>query len=154
MTRDEIRNILRIIEQELIYDYDKVLIGSKVLDTTQKGNNSNTILAVRNAEPDGVCREYVVTSHIDNIYIPELEPISFNTSIVFQKGSENDESFIGGVLDSDLLEIVRDRLEDIQKNNLYFSEYNDKALHHINEALRCINKGAEERLNRKIEYPY
>lgn len=65
--------------------------------------------------------------------------------IQFQKGPRNEPDSVAGVLDPDLLEIVRDRLIDFQKTE-YATRENFMALYHIEEALMWMNKRVEDRL--------
>ena len=71
------------------------------------------------------------------------------TEIKFQKGPRNEEGSIGGVLDVDLLEIVRDRLKDFQSGDFRCRE-NACALTHIEEALMWMNKRVEDRAERRV----
>lgn len=54
-----------------------------------------------------------------------------------------------GVLDTDLLEIVRDRLNDFQ-NGKFATRENAVALTHIEEALLWMNKRVEDRIERNV----
>lgn len=69
--------------------------------------------------------------------------------IMFQNGPRKDPNSTHGVIDSDLLEIVRDRLKGFQSGE-YASEYNAKALEHIEEALKWMNKRVEDRISRGV----
>ena len=69
--------------------------------------------------------------------------------IQFQKGPRKEEDSIHGVIDGDLLEIVRDRLIAFQ-NGPFVSEYNTKALQSIEEALMWLNRRVEDRIERNV----
>ena len=69
--------------------------------------------------------------------------------IQFQNGARKEEGSIHGVLDSDLLEIVKHRLECFQ-GGPFSSIYNEKALEHITEALVLMNKRVEDRIARNV----
>lgn len=71
------------------------------------------------------------------------------TEIKFQKGPRNADDSIGGVLDVDLLEIVRDRLIHFQ-NGEFATRENACALTHIEEALMWMNKRVEDRAERGV----
>ncbi len=70
-------------------------------------------------------------------------------AIQFQDGARNLKSSKSGVLDVDLLEIVRDRLICFQ-NGEFANDYNAEALVHIEEALECYNKRVENRIQRNV----
>ena len=69
--------------------------------------------------------------------------------IQFQCGPRKDPDSIHGWLDTDLLEIVRDRLKDFQ-NGPFATDDNAKALEHIEIALMYMNKRVEERAARGV----
>ena len=69
--------------------------------------------------------------------------------IDFQKGARKDENAQQGVIDSDLLEIVRDRMKCFQEGE-FATEYNEKALEHIEQALYWLNKRVEDRAKRNV----
>lgn len=70
-------------------------------------------------------------------------------SITFQKGPREGENSQSGVLDVDLLEIVRDRLIGFQSGDFSTRE-NAIALTHIEEALLWLNKRVEDRAERGV----
>ena len=69
--------------------------------------------------------------------------------IQFQEGPRNEEDSIPGVLESDLLEIVRHRLQCFQEGEFRTRE-NACALTHIEEALMWLNKRKEDRKERSV----
>ena len=113
------------------------------LSTIQKRDNLNTVF--RNGEhgPGGAYHHYIVYHGLD----PERDEA--RTDIKFQKGPRNEEGSIGGVLDVDLLEIVRDRLKCFQSGEFATRE-NACALTHIEEALMWMNKRKEDRAERGV----
>ncbi len=74
------------------------------------------------------------------------EPLA---EIQFQCGPRNEEGSIAGVLETDLLEIVRHRLQCFQKGELATRE-GACALTHIEEALMWLNKRKEDRKERNV----
>lgn len=105
----------------------------KQLDTIQKKGKLNLIYGISD------CSEYVVTSK-EKIVLEE---------IMFQKGARNEKGSIPGVLDCDLLEIVRDRLKHFQQGE-FACEYNEQALKHVEYALFFLNERVEDRIRRDV----
>lgn len=66
-----------------------------------------------------------------------------------QKGPRKEKDSIHGVIDSDLLEIVRDRLKSFQSGP-FSSRENACALTHIEEALMWLNRRVEDRIERNV----
>lgn len=66
-----------------------------------------------------------------------------------QQGPRNSPDALHGVLDTDLLEIVRDRLAAFQAGPFACRE-NAIALTHIEEALLWMNKRTEDRIARGV----
>ena len=112
------------------------------LSTIQKRENLNEVFAMDEAGPGGACHNYHIVSS-------EGDVIVNLTEIPFQKGPRNEEDSQHGVIDSDLLEIVRDRLKAFQAGP-FASEYNEKALTHIEEALMWLNRRVEDRIERNV----
>ena len=69
--------------------------------------------------------------------------------IQFQNGARNEEGSIAGVLETDLLEIVRHRLQCFQQGE-YATRENACALMHIEEALMWLNKRVADRKERGV----
>lgn len=69
--------------------------------------------------------------------------------IRFQEGPRFDKDAVSGVLDEDLLEIVRHRLQCFQKGEFATRE-NACALTHVEEALMWLNKRKEDRKERNV----
>lgn len=69
--------------------------------------------------------------------------------IQFQNGPRNEEGSIPGVVESDLLEVVRSRLQFFQAGP-YASRENAVALTKVEEALMWMNKRTEDRAERGV----
>ncbi|GAA0100808.1 hypothetical protein UT300012_15230 [Paraclostridium bifermentans] len=70
-------------------------------------------------------------------------------TIQFQCESRKEDGSRYGVIDSDLLEIVRHRLQCFQAG-LFASRENTVALTHIEEALMWLNIRVEDRIERNV----
>lgn len=115
------------------------------LVTIQKRNNLNIVLAVGEKGAGGAIHTYEIAANEEN---PEW-PKATLAYIQFQHGPRNEEGSIRGVLDGDLLEIVRDRLKAFQAGE-YATRENAIALTHIEEALLWMNKRVEDRAARGV----
>ena len=104
----------------------------------QRNNNLNDVFYENEEGPGGGRHLYSVKR--DDKVICDLQ---------FQKGPRNDENSIPGVLETDLLEIVRSRLQFFQKGE-YATRENACALTHIEEALMWLNKRVEDRAERGV----
>lgn len=113
------------------------------LSTIQKRNNLNEVHREGKTGPGGAYHHYIVYHGLD----PERDET--RTDIKFQKGPRNEIGSIGGVLDVDLLEIVRDRLKCFQAGE-FSSRENACALTHIEEALMWMNKRVDDRAERGV----
>ena len=80
----------------------------RVLNTIQKIEKLNTVRAIDNEGPGGANLIYDVIAASDG------GTQEYSMIIKFQKGPRKDPSSSYGVLDTDLLEIVRDRLKGFQ----------------------------------------
>lgn len=109
------------------------------LSTIQKRNNLNEVFREGEIGPGGAYHEY-------RVVINGGETVQ---RVVFQRGPRNDPKSQSGVLDGDLLEIVRDRLKAFQAGEFACRE-NACALTHIEEALMWMNKRAEDRAERNV----
>ncbi|RHW66302.1 ABC transporter ATPase, partial [Clostridium botulinum] len=69
--------------------------------------------------------------------------------IQFQNGARKEKNSIHGIIDTDLLEVVRDRLHCFQQGK-FASEYNYQALIHVEEALMWLNRRVEDRIERNV----
>ena len=112
------------------------------LQTIQTKEKLNRVLAVDNIGPGGANHLYIIEALNNDM---DIEP----THIQFQRGPRKLVSSVHGALDSDLLEIVRDRLTAFQAGE-FACEYNAEALEHVNAALEALNKRVEDRINRNV----
>lgn len=112
------------------------------LSTIQKREKLNRVFALDEKGAGNANHEYLIaTDH--NCAMPK------EIKIVFQKGPRKSDDSINGVIDSDLLEIVRDRLKGFQSGE-YSTRENAIALTHIEEALLWLNKRVEDRIERDV----
>lgn len=112
------------------------------LNTIQKRGNLNSVFRSGEKGPGGAYHEYEIVSVINDkdAHIAKIE---------FQKGPRSAQNARHGVLDTDLLEIVRDRLKAFQAGG-YATTYNERALLHIEEALMWMNRRVEDRIERGV----
>jgi len=115
----------------------------KKLSTIQKRENLNNVYRDDDVGKGGAFHKYVIAKNENN---PGQEIIA---EIQFQHGARKDPNSIKGVLDSDLLEIVRDRLQSFQKGEFATRE-NAIALTHVENALMWMNRRVEDRIERNV----
>lgn len=113
------------------------------LSTIQKRENLNTVAAVDEPGIGGASHLYAIHAN------PQEGDARLMGTISFQNGPRHIETSTDGVIDTDLLEIVRDRLKGFQTGQ-YATEYNAKALEHIEEALMWMNRRVEDRIERNV----
>lgn len=113
------------------------------LETIQKREKLNDVFAVDEIGPGGANHEYHITLNNGKDTASDI------VIIQMQKGPRKNVDSIHGVIDSDLLEIVRDRLKAFQTGP-FASEYNEQALKHIEQALTWMNKRVEDRIKRNV----
>ena len=116
------------------------------LSRIQKRRNLNTVLRYGEPGPGGAYHDYVIRLETDPGYIPKYDS---DEHIHFQKGPRNSAESEHGFLDTDLLEIVRDRLTCFQAGE-YACRENAMALTHIEEALMWMNRRVEDRAERGV----
>lgn len=112
----------------------------KQLSTIQTRANLNTVWVKDDAHP-------VNNGH--HAYSIMLGDDSKRVDINFQNGARNIPDSERGVLDVDLLEIVRHRLQSFQAGPYECIE-NARALMAVEDALLWLNKRVEDRLNREV----
>lgn len=112
----------------------------EILNTIQKRENLNVIYRQGEPGPGGAYHDYTIVSNGGQSIMVKVE---------FQKGPRNDLGARHGVLDVDLLEIVRDRLKAFQAGSMPTRE-SGIALTHIEEALMWLNRRTEDRIERKV----
>jgi len=108
------------------------------LSTIQKRENLNEVFVVDEKGNGGANHVYQIISL----------PTVF-TEINFQNGPRKLPTSTHGVLDTDLLEIVRHRLQSFQEGP-FSSKENEMALTHIEEALMWLNRRVEDRIERNV----
>lgn len=106
------------------------------LETIQTKQNLNKVYAVDEIGPGGA-------NHVYSIHSFEGEKQYLE--VLFQKGPRNVEGSQHGIIDSDLLEIVRDRLKSFQQGE-FANDYNKNALMFLEIALYWLNKRVEDRI--------
>lgn len=114
------------------------------LNTIQKRNNLHQVFRGDEPGAGGACHKYIIRQ---DKFCPHEEVVV--AEIQFQHGPRNEEGSAVGVLDVDLLEIVRDRLAAFQNGDFRCRE-NACALTHIEEALMWMNKRVEDRAGRNV----
>lgn len=115
------------------------------LETVQKIRNLNSVYRVGEVGPGGAYHDYLVVLNGTH----GMDSSEIGKAILFQRGARTDENARHGVLDVDLLEIVRDRLKMFQQGDFACHE-NEMALIHIEEALMWMNKRVEDRAEREV----
>ncbi len=111
------------------------------LETIQQEHKLNNVFTNGDIGPGGAYHGYSIMSN-------EAVPSKLG-SIFFQKGPRHAEDSIPGVLDTDLLEIVRHRLQHFQAGD-YACHENDMALRAIEEALLYMNERVKNRAARGV----
>lgn len=112
------------------------------LSTIQKRNNLNEVYRDGETGPGGAHHTYLVRVPLD-------EEQAYMVHVRFQSGPRKVPDSEHGLLDTDLLEIVRDRLQAFQSGEFACRE-NACALTHIEEALMWMNKRVEDRAERGV----
>lgn len=121
------------------------MIKRSELDTIQKREKLNTVYRTGDIGPGGAYHDY----EIQRITEGDGAQGFMASMIRFQKGARNEPRSRPGILDSDLLEIVRDRLKHFQDGD-YSSWENANALAHVEEALEWMNRRVEDRIERDV----
>lgn len=110
------------------------------ISTIQKREKLNEVCRMGVKGPGGAYHDYAVVN---------AETQEIVAAVEFQKGPRKDPDSRHGAIDSDLLEMVRDRLKAFQSSG-YACEENAHALLHIEEALMWMNKRVEDRIERNV----
>ena len=124
------------------------------LNTIQKRNRLNDVYRVDAPGVGGASHTYVIVKSGALPICNEKGTIDFEEAdvvgeIAFQHGPRNVPESVHGVLDTDLLEIVRDRLVAFNKGEFATRE-NSMAITKIEEALLWMNKRVEDRAERGV----
>lgn len=109
------------------------------LSTIQKRENLNSVFVVDEKGNGGAHHQYQIDTQDGNEVL----------EIQFQNGARKLPDSIHGVLDTDLLEIARHRLQCFQQGEFATRE-NAIALTHIEEALMWMNRRVEDRIERNV----
>lgn len=122
----------------------------KKLNTIQKREKLNDVYVMDEKGNGGAHHRYKIHREmVTDGMIPEVTSIPVYHEIQFQDGPRDTEDSTPGILDTDLLEIVRHRLECFQDGEFATME-NDIALYHIETALLWLNKRVEDRIERNV----
>ena len=126
----------------------------KQLNTIQKLEKLNDVFAIDEVGPGGAYHLYQICKHNTARIVEEdgtfrTRPENMIAIIQMQCGARKDPDAISGAIDSDLLEIVRDRLTAFQSGP-YPSHETEQALLHVEEALLWLNKRVEDRAERGV----
>lgn len=119
--------------------------SNRKLIRIQKDHNLNEVYAVDDPGAGNANHEYLVLLPTDKPDVGLAVPVE----IAFQHGPRNEPNSVHGVLDTDLLEIVRDRLKGFQSGE-YACRENACALTHVEEALMWLNKRVTDRAQRGV----
>ena len=114
------------------------------LKTIQTQEKLNDVYVVDEIGPGNANHQYLISKTDSKMSVENYVGV-----IQFQKGPRKDDTSEHGVIDTDLLEIVRDRLKHFQKGP-YANDYNAQALVHVEEALKSLNKRVEDRIARNV----
>ena len=119
------------------------------LTTIQKREKLNDIYVVDEKSNGGANHRYIINKKDITTWQDGSNTIGMCADIRFQKGPRNEKDSIDGVIDTDLLEIVKHRLQCFQQGEFATRE-NAIALTHIEEALLWLNLRIENRLEKGI----
>ena len=128
------------------------------LNTIQKREKLNDVYVVDEKGNGGANHEYWIEwelPRLDNSTPVTKENYKEHQlrhgrlELKFQNGARKLETSSHGVLDTDLLEIVRHRLQCFQQGEFATRE-NACALTHIEEALMWMNRRVEDRIEREV----
>lgn len=113
------------------------------LTTIQKREKLNKVIAIDEKGNGGANHHYVIHAN------PQETDARLMGEIQFQDGARKEQDSTHGIIDTDLLEIVRHRLQCFQQGQ-YAIEYNAKALEHLEIALMYLNRRVEDRIERNV----
>jgi hypothetical protein len=121
----------------------------KKITTIQKRQKLNDVYVCDEKGPGGAYHRYIICKTGETAWQNGNNDTGILEEIRFQKGPRKDENSQLGILDTDLLEIVRHRLQCFQQGE-YSTRENAIALTHIEEALLWLNKRVEDRIERNV----
>lgn len=119
------------------------------LSTIQKREKLNDVYAVDEKGNGGANHRYIIAKQNEISWQNGNNDIGVYVDIQLQNGARKEENSIHGVIDTDLLEIVRHRLKSFQEGP-FASRENAIALTHIEEALMWMNRRVEDRIERNV----
>ena len=125
----------------------------KELQTIQQENKLNDVFAIGNYGTDGTCGQYAIYRHGTREIILNGNGIRKTETATLDDGDLCDiyfqcENCISqGITESDLLEIVRDRLKDFQ-NGPFACHANVVALNHVSAALHNLKARTKDSAKR------
>lgn len=121
----------------------------ELLNTIQKREKLNEVYAIDEKSNGGANHEYVIYRDIliDSVTLEHEKEVMGR--IQLQNGARAMEGSINGIIDTDLLEIARHRLQCFQ-DGPFSSRENAMALLHIEEALMWLNRRVEDRIERQV----
>lgn len=125
----------------------------KKLNTIQKDDKLNDVYSLDEIGPGGTRHEYIILekdtpiAQVDDLAIYSKDK-KF-AGIYFQKGPRDSEQSLHGVMDTDLLEIVRDRYKGFQSGP-YPSEEGAEILSLVEKALKLANQRIQNRKKRNV----
>ena len=113
------------------------------ISTIQKRENLNEVFTVGEKGNGGAYHQYMICDKSDDEIVYKF------LDIQFQDGARKLPKSIRGIIDTDLLEVVRHRLQCFQEGDFATRE-NAIALTHIEEALMWMNRRVEDRIERNV----
>ena len=113
----------------------------KKLSTIQKRENLSEVYVMDEKGNGGANHQYLI--------IGAGCDLLSGFALEFQNGPRKDPKSTNGIVDQDLLEIVRHRLQGFQSGELSTRE-TAIALTHVEEALLWLNKRIEDRIERNV----
>lgn len=119
------------------------------LSTIQKREKLNDVYAADEIGPGGANHRYIICKEGETCWCDGSNFIGVVAEILLQRGPRKDKNSQHGVIDTDLLEIVRDRMKSFQEGPFATRE-NACALTHIEEALMWLNRRVEDRIERNV----
>lgn len=119
------------------------------LSTIQKREKLNDVYSVDEKGNGGANHRYIICKNGETSWCNGNNSEGILNDIQLQNGPRKIEDSIHGIIDTDLLEIVRDRLKSFQ-NGDFKSRENACALTHIEEALMWMNRRVEDRIERDV----
>ena len=128
------------------------------LNTIQKRNKLNRIFTIGEKGNGGAYNTFCITAekpfknknNDDYGYVTvDADKLPILSVLKFQKGAMDMKNSVEGILNTDILEIVRYNLKCFQQGKLA-CDYNAKALEHIELALMYLNRRIEDREEREV----